>query len=743
VAADAAQHATDGFVWEAGDQAHMLRYWSVFLESRYGVSPWTVVLTQPSASVHASVNQFKQIFPPVLASALLIVGLLSMTQIRRYLRPLEKLLVGTQKFTSLDLTQQIEVEGKDEIGELATSFNAMARRLNRQFSMLRTLADIDRIVLSSLDADYIVETLLTRIGDVIECTGAGVLLLNEKESGRGELRLVDSATDSSDVLRQPVLIDDRELLGLADSTVLTAPAPECLDGLTTPETTHLVIHPITLDGRTLALLCTGHDHAPDLTDEGHRHVRGLADRTAVAMSNAAWEDTLYHQAHYDSLTDLPNRALLRDRLEQALARAYRDGTLVAVLFLDVDQFKNVNDSFGHGAGDRLLQQLGARLSRRGTDTVVRFGGDEFVVVISDLPDDEHVGTTIAGIADELCTVCAEPVSLGEHRMSVTVSIGISVFPRDATDSEDLLRHADTAMYHGKTRGKASYHFYSPEQNAALMERLELATDLRVALEKDQLELYYQPQICATTGDIIGTEALLRWHHPGRGLITPDVFIPIAEETDLIETVGAWVMRNACRQLKSWHDAGLPRFRVAINVAARQFLSDSFVDDVRQALLDSGLPGRYLEVEMTERALMSDVERTSTALHELARMDVQISIDDFGTGYSSLAYLARFPIDVLKIDQSFVADLTRDPAVHNIIRTIVELGHGLGLTVVAEGIESYDQFRQLRELGCDHIQGFLVDRPMPASQIMEFASYWNSTRQHDFFDVTALRPILRA
>jgi diguanylate cyclase (GGDEF)-like protein/PAS domain S-box-containing protein len=424
------------------------------------------------------------------------------------------------------------------------------------------------------------------------------------------------------------------------------------------------------------------------------------------------EERVRHLAHHDFLTDLPNRVLLSDRVTQAISLAGRSRARVALLFLDLDRFKNVNDSLGHSIGDKLLQEVARRLrtSVRASDTVSRLGGDEFVILVPEVTDPGDV----AVLAQKVLEVVSEPYAIEGHELISSPSIGIAVYPTDGPDVETLLRNADAAMYHAKESGRNNYQFFTPDMNTRAIERLSMERSLRRALERGELRLHYQPQYEIATGRIVGMEALIRWEHPDLGLVSPGRFMPFAEESGLILPIGEWVLQEACRQNRAWQEAGLPRVRVAVNISALQFRQPGFADSVRRALTHSGLAARYLELEVTESVIMHDAERVTESLASLKRMGLELAIDDFGTGYSSLSYLKRFPIDRLKIDQSFVRDITTDHDDAAITSAIIALTRNLGLKTIAEGVETREQLEFLRAHGCDEVQGFLLGRPVEAS-----------------------------
>ncbi|MDR2838121.1 MAG: EAL domain-containing protein [Azonexus sp.] len=429
----------------------------------------------------------------------------------------------------------------------------------------------------------------------------------------------------------------------------------------------------------------------------------------------AAEDKVRELANFDALTGLPNRRLLLDRLQQQVAAAEREAAPFALLSLDLDNFKRINDSFGHRVGDELLCAVAKRIGMavRRIDTLARLGGDEFILVMP--------GANAAGAADLACRLidaCNKPFVIAGHDLTVTPSLGVTIFPQDGKDIGILLRNADVAMYKAKEQGRNTFQFYTAEMNAATFERLMLESSLRRAVRNAELELHYQPQINLANGRIVGVEALVRWRHPELGLIMPDRFIHVAEETGLINPIGDWVLGEACRQARAWMAAGLPPLVMAVNVAPEQFRQGGFVAAVAGALAGSGLDPDLLELEVTERTLMHDAEAhigTMTALH---RMGVELSLDDFGTGYSSLAYLKRFPVGKLKIDRSFVNDLEHDPDDRAIASTIVNMGRSLRLAVLAEGVETCEQLALLRTMGCELAQGFLFSRPLPAGEIIE-------------------------
>ncbi len=421
---------------------------------------------------------------------------------------------------------------------------------------------------------------------------------------------------------------------------------------------------------------------------------------------------LRHLATHDALTGLPNRVLLDDRLQQAMAHADRDMRSFALLVCDLDRFKLINDSLGHRAGDELLQEVARRLLTvvRTTDTVARFGGDEFVLIATSIGDAEDAEALAARVMDALHA----PVRIAAIDIHTSPSIGIAMYPDDGVSMQALLAHADAAMYSAKQHGRGNFRRYAPGMDAGTEDRVQLESDLHSAVTHNQFELYYQPKVDTQTGEVRSAEALIRWAHPTRGIVSPAEFIPLAEECGLIGAIGGWVIREACRQTRAWQLRGVPTLRVSVNLSASQFRDGGLVDSIRSALDDADLQARYLEVELTESAVMSDPEKSIAILEQLSAMGVLVSVDDFGTGYSSMSYLRLFPIDKLKIDRVFIDEIVSRQEDASIVRAIVSLAHSLRLKVVAEGVETPAQLDFLKTAGCDEYQGYHFSRPLPAA-----------------------------
>jgi len=438
-------------------------------------------------------------------------------------------------------------------------------------------------------------------------------------------------------------------------------------------------------------------------------IRDISRRKAI-------EGKLSFLSQYDNLTGLPNRSLFRDRLDQAIIEAKRHQRLVCVMMIDIDGFKNLNDTLGHQAGDQVLIRASERLQRvlRASDTVSRFSGDEFALLLADMSDADDVALILAKIINTFSL----PIKFDEHELFITLSMGITVYPDDENEGETLIRSADIALNRAKQLGSNNYQFYTAEMTQNAKHKLLIEQSLQHAVERDELILCYQPQACLISGKITGMEALVRWNHPQHGMIPPNEFIPLAEETGLIIEIGQWVLKTALQQLRVWHAMGYSELRMAVNMSSRQLREETFFDVVRTLLNDFSMDGKFLELELTESMLLANAEQTIETLNKLKQLGVSFSIDDFGTGYSSLSYLKKYPITVLKIDRSFVLDINHNQSGESIVQTIINMAHTLGMKVVAEGVETLEHLKFLNSNGCDFLQGYYFSKPVLANEFSE-------------------------
>lgn len=469
--------------------------------------------------------------------------------------------------------------------------------------------------------------------------------------------------------------------------------------------------------RTAETAQTANDDQMTMLQQANAHlVIATLEAQKLAEQVHSAKVELDHLAHHDMLTDLPNRILLQDRLTQAVELARRQERQLAVMFMDLDQFKHINDSLGHAVGDQLLQSVAKRLVScvRHSDTISRQGGDEFVLLLPYIERAEDAALS----AQKMLTALEPSHHIDQHDLHIGVSIGISIYPEDGNDAETLIRCADTAMYHAKENGRNNYKFFEQNMNARAVQRQSVEADLRYALARKEFALHYQPKINLHDGKIFGAEALIRWHHPVRGLLLPIQFVPIAEDCNLILPIGRWVLREACRQARAWQLAGLPPIVMAVNTSALEFHAQDFFENIRVTLQDACLEPRYLELELTESILMRDAESTDTLLRALADLGVKLAIDDFGTGYSSLSYLSKYPIHTLKIDQSFVSHMTSNDVDASIVSAVISLGKSLKQSVIAEGVETSEQHAFLLAQHCEVGQGYYFSRPLPTKEFTD-------------------------
>jgi diguanylate cyclase (GGDEF)-like protein len=707
---DALDTSSSGnLTWDADGEAWVAGYWSAFIKPQFATPQWTVVVAQPRALALEPIAMFRTIFPLTAGLLLAVALLVILLQLRKRMSPLHALGVAASRVARRDFDVRVEVDSGDEFEDLARSFNGMANRLNEQFDALAALIEVDRALLASGDERQIVTTLADGVRRLAERERVAVLM--EESDRPGTMWMTVEPNGLSN--RAPCLAADQTalLLGLRGGLSVAAgdPAWRCLEPLAAMGMDRLLVLPIIVDHEAMGLIAIDLGDAGSLDPEREVFVRQLADQASVALTNARTVERNRRLAHFDSLTGLPNRDLFAERLEQALLRVRRPGDRVGIGLLDVDGFKRVNDTLGHGAGDELICQVARRLARVLREgTLARMGGDEFTFIVADLPDAD----VLARAAQRLLDALDEPFEIDGREVFVTASVGLAVSPDDGAEPEALLRNADAAMYYAKSRTGSSFRFYDASMNEAALQRLELEYEMRRAIERDEFRVYYQPIVDTRARRIIGVEALVRWQHPRRGLVGPDDFVPLAEESGLIVPLGDKVLWTACRDLRALADEGLGPLRLSVNLSVRQLADREVVDRVRSVLQSAGWPASQLVLEITESMLMSPDQETAAVLRMLRGLGVALSIDDFGSGYSSLGYLKNFEVDHLKIDRVFVSDLEYDQDDAEITAAILAMAQGLGLGVVAEGVQTEAQLEYLRERHCDWVQGFLFSPPVP-------------------------------
>ena len=612
----------------------------------------------------------------------------------------------------------------------------LTAQLKEQVSWLTVLSNVGQSVTSTLELDEVLRRIVEG-GVYLTHAEEGFLALLDNQTGQLYLRAVKNIDqDRSKTLRLPVtdtmvgtVLQSGRPLRMTRST--EGPALKVSTGFLV----HSLLHvPLISKGKPFGVLTVDNRSTPQPFKEiDETMLTSLADYAAVAIENASLyqqaqqeiaerkvaEQRLLHDAIHDALTDLPNRALLMDHLRLAVEHAKRrEGYLYALLFMDLDRFKDVNDSLGHMMGDQLLIETAKMLAGnlRPTDTVARLGGDEFVVLLEDINNISDATT----LADRIQRTLSTSIQLTGHPVYITASIGIVLSVTGYQQPEDVLRDADIAMYRAKALGKNRYEIFDPAMRDRIMERLKLENELRRALDRRELDVFYQPIVSLKTGRIIGLESLVRWHHPERGLVLPGEFIPLAEETGLIIPLDRYVLREACRQMHEWH-AQMPTeppLTVSVNMSGRQFTQPDLIESIELILKDTSLEPPSLNVEITESTIMEDHEYTTNVLSKLQALGVQVQIDDFGVGYSSLSYLARFPLNALKVDRTFIKLMTEDSNYLKIVQAIVMMTHGLGMGVIAEGVETEKQLTQLNALGCEYVQGYLLAVPLDSQKVKE-------------------------
>lgn len=699
------------------------------LPARLAAAPWSIVASRPAATAVDALRALGDSYPRVLVISSLVVLLLAIAQSRRILSPLSRLVAGTRKIAAREFTTRFDLQGDSEFHELGNAMNAMSEQLGRQFETLTALRDIDGLILSAEATEGILDSVLERIATIVDGCDIAVLLIDPDNQDLAHVHRpgLPSAKEPQAAVRCPISPELRNWLGqrYAGSIETGAEVRSRLPALATAiDRRRVFVQPL-VQGEQLrgAFLAVFEKGATDV-DAELDSLRELANRIAVATSAAEREQQLFRRAHFDVLTGLPNRQLCHDRLGQALAVARRQEQKLAVLFIDLDGFKHVNDSLGHAAGDQLLRETSVRLRSavRATDTVARLGGDEYVVILPSVHGPLEVEVLVGSILEAL----KWPFLVNGEQCLIGASVGVTMFPDDGGTAEELLRKADTAMYSAKQAGRARYVFFAKEMDERTQDRRMLQSDLRSALANRELFLVYQPQVDLATGEVVCAEALLRWRHPTRGLISPTIVLPVLEETGLLESIGRWTLQTALAELARWRQQGLSIRRVAINVATRQLFDKGFVELVDECLRESNLPGSCLEIELTEASLVTDFERADNVLRELASRGIGTAIDDFGTGYSSLGYLKELSFDRVKIDRTFVDGLPDEKSLA-IVRAVFGIAHSLQKEVIAEGIESAAQRRVLTKLGCDIGQGFLFSRPLMGAPFGEWLAQQEATR----------------
>jgi diguanylate cyclase (GGDEF)-like protein len=710
-------NAPRALAWNSGGKAWRGSLTRVPLaHERITAMPWAVVAFGPEPDFLSSGAPVWRALPLSLLLALSLAALGTYHLASRYVPALERLRRGLAALQAHSFARLDVGAAADEPRALLDAFNRCAWRLEEQFHALETLGEIDKLLLGATELEQALDAILSRVQSVTRCHSVGITLCDADAPGHA--RTYIAATGIAGLPVSRVVLDDDMLDTLAaESDGLTVTRCEerrhsFLRPLEETGSQFFWIWPVAAAGRVEAILAVGYREAPVSDPQIARCGGQFAERLAVALSKTARDERLYRQAHYDPLTALPNRLLFRDRLAQELATSTSGLSRGALLYIDLDHFKRVNDSFGHTAGDQLLTIIAQRLRSaiKDGDTVARLGGDEFAVILRNVADPDAARC----IAERIIESVQLPVNIGGRDHYVCASIGITLFPDDSVAIDDLMRNADTAMYRAKDLGRGRAMFF--DVNMTNQPSAPTQSGLHRALRRREFSLFYQPQFDVADGSLNGVEALLRWQTPREGMRFPDEFVPAAEESGLIVDLGTWVLDAACAQLASWRDRKIAPPRLALNVSGHQLRHPEFPKQVRRALEKHGLPPSMLELELTESVLADAA--ADDALARLAQLGVHLALDDFGTGYSSLNSLRRYPVGTVKIDRAFLEEVPHGSAAVTLVDTILSMAHSLGKRVVAEGVETHEQLEFLRERRCDVAQGFYLARPLTEAALGE-------------------------
>ena len=685
--------------------------WELFLGSRFESPSWLIGATQPTRYAFQSSADFRRVFVPALFAVLVLIALLSLRAIGQSLDPLKRLGDAARSLSEGGRASPVDIATGDEFESLGKTFNVMADRLSSQITMLEAMSEIDALILTGAEIDAVCEAIcrsLRKITDsscVIAAAAiskrksaeANVVSLSGSKISRARVNIPDSAPAES--------ASEYRVVPLADVPAWLEPGACDCAGLS-----HVAMTPVQVAQRTIGYFVIGGDGDDFLSHGQRRQLTDLAEHFAVALDALARERELYRRANFDALTGLPNRQLLQERLAEYLAARKDDSSRGALLYVDLDRFKEINDVFGHSIGDVVLRQVADRIESELADDdsfVARIGGDEFVVVLPDSGTHEQIEL----LAKKLIARLTDAYSVFGVDHFLSASIGIVVVPDDGSGVELLMKNADAAMYRAKEAGRATFEFFNADLNADGRRRIELERDLRFAIRKGQLSLVYQPQYAIDDDSMSGCEALMRWTHPDHGVVSPEEFIALAEETGLIVDLGKWLVEQACADFRELLDSGTTLKEMSLNVSARQLRDDEFVAHVNETLQHFDISPSLITLEVTETVVAHNKDVVVSLLESLRQTGIRIAIDDFGTGYSSLSYLQNLPFDIVKIDKSFVEKIEVDHSSANICTTIIKMAHELGKIVVAEGVETPQQFEFLENHDCEIIQGYIYSRPL--------------------------------
>ena len=675
-------------------------------------------LAQLDPGIDVAGPSFNRTFLPAILLAVFLVGAFSVYQVRRSIGPLKFLRAAARQIAVGDFHSRVQIRTGDEFESLGSEFNAMAESVSRQITALEAMSAIDQMILSGRELGRVSEAMLGRLVELSGCRAAAVVARDADTGSETTMVSWHAGEFHTDdlVLPEATGWEWREIRQI-DLCAGAGPSMPFADRFGRFGLRYVVVVPTLLRDEFKGIFVLGFKRREDIDDAALLPCSNLSRRFAMALDSVEREKALYRQANYDSLTGLPNRQLLKDRLAEYLADARAKGQSGALMFLDLDRFKEINDVFGHSVGDAVLTQASDRILSqvREGDMVARLGGDEFVVVLPSIANEHLIKITAERLMAALCE--AFTVKNVDHFLSV--SIGIAVFPDDGTTVETLLKNADAAMYRAKDSGRNRFDFFSHQLNAESRRKISIERDLRVAFQSGDLEIHYQPQFDIYSNEVSGAETLLRWHHPKKGAISPGEFVPLAEDSELIVEIGEWVIQRACEDLRVLLQRDLHPGAISINASARQLADSSFRDAVLLPMHRSGINPAYMQLEVTETTVAQNKDIAVAVLQSLRDAGVRVALDDFGTGYSSLSYLEQMPFDAIKIDKSFVDRIGSSTTSDNICRTIIRMAEQLGKKSIAEGVETMAQLDFLKVAKCDCVQGYYFSRPLPFDQFLKF------------------------
>ena len=703
------------FDWQWDNKDYFVGYWSIFLQYYFESNNWKVVFAQPKVSYLSKAKSLVSIFLPTTMIALILSMFFSQFQIRRYLIPLEKLTGAIRRISKGKFESPLVITSGDEFEELGEAFNTMTKQLNQQFQALSLLSDLDRTILLNPDVEKVIKIISANLKNIVDYDVLVIGTMTQETQLTMKVLIDDLILKKQHMEKLLIAREDIEILRKSKKNTLSLPhkkPPPYLSRLNQLER-HFIVFPISHQNHLLAVICVGFCELEAQSQCNTLTLMDIFNRISVVYTHLEWEKKLYHQAHYDDLTNLPNRFFLHIQLKKAIASAKSKRLFGVLMFIDLDNFKDINDTLGHSIGDLFLIEVASimknALAQRGM--LARVGGDEFTILITDIKSQEKAKQIATEVAENILASLGLPIQLVNNEFRASASIGIVVYSDNGFSSTDLLRCADMSMYKAKESGKNLFVFFSDELEHVLRERNELIKDLHIAIEKEQFVLYFQPKIDSSNNQMIGAEVLLRWQHPTRGMISPNIFISLAEESNLIISLGNWVFRAVCRQIQAWQEQNIVCPPLAVNLSPKQFLYEGFEKYVQDILEETKVKSSQIEFEITEGTLISSFSKTISIMQNFNAMGISFSLDDFGTGYSSLSYLKVLPIKTIKIDQSFVINKLHDEKNINIVQAIITLASNLNLEVIAEGVETKFESELLDKMGCRIQQGYYFSYPL--------------------------------